>query len=238
MGDPMHARPPSGTGWRAVGALLLAGAGCAADPDDRFSVAQVTWVELPSPPENVVASTRGHVAPSPQRLSFFDVEVGDPVSDVAARLGRNPTDVPRSTFESFYSSASYRDLGTDMALALGFSRVDIFSDERGVLLRAYVNEDGTIRMMSFVAATMSDRKYSVRLSRDCRIGHAFEGIESACGQGFDTIENPVYPNAWHFFARGFSVVASDGRIAELHVYGRLTKDEMQAVRSAIRAPAR
>jgi hypothetical protein len=216
---------------------LLASAGCAGEPDGRSSDISPPplEVDVPQPQPQNGLSLASLVAPHPRRLAFFDVEVGDDLGLVSARLDRTPTKLDRSTFEAVYRTAAYRDLGADIALALGFDSVAIFTDHDGAMFRSYIDGD-RIRMMSFVASTMTDG-YSVRLSWGCRIGHVVETIESLCGGGYVTIDNADagYPTAYHYFARGFSVVVTGDRITELHLYGGLMHDEITRVEAALRA---
>jgi hypothetical protein len=217
---------------------LLAGAGCAGEPDARSTevLGPALEVDVPEPQPQDGLSLSTLVAPHPRRLAFFDVEVGDDLGLVSARLDRTPTRLDRSTFEAVYRAAAYRDLGADVALALGFDSVAIFTDHDGAMFRSYVDSD-RIRMMSFVASTMTEHGYSVRLSWGCRIGHVVETIESLCGTGFVTIDNSDagYPTAYHYFSRGFSVVVTGDRITELHLYGGLMHDEITRVEAALRA---
>ena len=193
-------------------------------------------VEVPVPREKANRSIRGLLAPHPRRVSLFDVEVGDELALTSDRLGLSPTVVLRAPFEAVYRAAAYRDLGTDIAFALGFDRVAIFTDSDGVRFRSYVTEDH-IRELSFVASTMQKERNPVHLSSSCRIFHRVETIESVCGSGYVTIDNPLagYPTAFHYFTRGFSVVTFDGRITELHLFGGLTRDEILRVERALSA---
>ncbi len=217
---------------------LFTAVSCAAEPDARPGPGSdgVLWVDVPDPPQAKNRWTGGQRSPHPRRLSLFDVEVGDELVVASDRLGLRPTVVARAPFQAFYAAAAYRDIGTDIALALGFDSVAIFTDADGVRFRSYVS-DGHIRALSFVASTMQEDRYEVHLSSTCRIFHRVETIESVCGSGYVTIDNPTaaYPTAFHYFTRGFSVVVSDARIIELHLYGGLTRDEISRVETALRS---